>query len=224
MAKIIQIRESNELMVDLKRACLGIFIDFWKSRLKKEKTVYLRKSVAEKLNLAKNFLPKNMTFIIGDAWRPKHIQEKILKRFYHKFKRKHPEWSEKRIIKEVNQYAAPAAGNVVSGHMTGGAVDLRICYLDGRKVPLKSHTLSYQENALSNQPELPKYIRKNREIMFNALEKIGLSNVPNEFWHWSFGDIGWARRNKQKYAIYGVVDRIGKEKKWLKQKNRGRRN
>ena len=78
---------------------------------------------------------------------------------------------------------------------------------------MKSARLSYQENAKSIQPKLPKYITNNRKIMFNALRRAGLSNVQNEFWHWSFGDIGWARRSKQKYAIYGVIADIKKEDK-----------
>ncbi|MBI3671473.1 dipeptidase, partial [Candidatus Azambacteria bacterium] len=46
---------------------------------------------------------------------------------------------------------------------------------------------------------------KNREIMFKVLRGAGLSNYPKEFWHWSYGDVWWAKRNKKKIAIYGLA-------------------
>jgi D-alanyl-D-alanine dipeptidase len=73
--------------------------------------------------------------------------------------------------------------------------------------------LTYQENAKSNQTKLPKYIKKNRKIMFDALTKAGMSNYPKEYWHWSYGDLWWAERNQKEYAIYGPIYKIGKEKK-----------
>lgn len=91
--------------------------------------------------------------------------------------------------------------------MTGAAVDLRLMK-NGRKMPMKSKKLSYQENAQSVQPKLPKYIQRNRQIMFRALKKAGLTNYSQEYWHWSYGDIQWAKRNKKKKAFYGVVKSI----------------
>lgn len=42
--------------------------------------------------------------------------------------------------------------------------------------------------------------------MFEALRRAGLSNNPREYWHWSYGDVWWAARNKKKSAIYGAVE------------------
>ncbi len=136
-----------------------------------------------------------MTFIIESAWRPQYLQKKIFQQFEKRF-----------TIKEAGKYVAPFKGRYASGHMTGGAVDLRL-WRNGRKVPMKSSKLTYQENAKSFQPKLPSYIQKNRQTMFNALRKAGLSNFSREFWHWSYGDIWWAKRNKKKIAIYGVVNK-----------------
>ena len=44
--------------------------------------------------------------------------------------------------------------------------------------------------------------------MFSALKKVGLSNCSNEYWHWSYGDIQWAKRNQKKIVIYGVIKKI----------------
>ena len=202
---MIIINESGEELVDLKKFCPDFVIDLEKKRLAKEKTAYLRKGVAEMLKKAQSFLPKGVSFIIGDAWRPREIQEKILKRFARRFSREHSKWSKERVKQEVEIFAAPAKGKEVSGHMTGGAVDLRL-WKAGRKLPMKSKKLSYQENSQSYQPKLPKYIKRTRKIMFDVLKKAGLSNVPTEYWHWSYGDIWWAKRNHKNQAIYGPVD------------------
>jgi len=200
----IQIKECNEPLVDIKKACAGALISLNSRRMKKEKTAYLRKIVAQMLCKAKKNLPKGMTFVIRDAWRPQYVQKDIFEWFTKDFQKKYPSWPKAKIFKETKKYVAPAEGKRASGHMTGGAIDLRLIK-NGRKVPMRSSKLTYQENAQSVQPKLPKYIQKNREIMFNALKQAGLTNYPKEFWHWSYGDIQWARRNNRKTAIYGVI-------------------
>jgi len=70
---------------------------------------------------------------------------------------------------------------------------------------MRSKKLNYQENSLSQQPKLPEHLQKNRKMMADALEKAGFSNYPMEFWHWSYGDLWWAKRKKKKIAIYGLI-------------------
>lgn len=205
---MIEIKESGEPLVDIKKVCPGLVIDLGARRMKKEKTARLRKTVAKMLCKAKSHLPKGYTFVIGDAWRPQYVQKNIYNDFVKKFRKKYPRWSKEKIQGEVQKYVASyRIGKFSSGHMTGGAIDLRLMK-NGRKVPMKSSKLSYQENAKSFQPKLPVHIQKNRQIMFNALTKAGFSNYPKEYWHWSYGDIWWARRNKKEYAIYGAVTEL----------------
>jgi len=40
--------------------------------------------------------------------------------------------------------------------------------------------------------------------MFKVLEKVGFVNYPKEFWHWSYGDIYWAKIKKK--AIYSILN------------------
>lgn len=199
------IRECGEPLVALRNVCPRIVINLDPRRMKREKSAYLRETVAKMLRDAQQLLPKGMTFIIGDAWRPQYVQEKIFAEFIRRFSRKHLDWSEELIRKEVEKYVAPAKGKHASGHMTGGAVDLRL-WCNGRKVPMKSSRLTYQENALSRQPKLPTYVQRNRRLLFDVLTAVGLSNYPKEYWHWSYGDVWWAKRNKKKIAIYGVIE------------------
>jgi len=202
---MIKIKECGEPLVDIKKLCPDLIVALDSRRMKKEKSAYLRKTVAKMLCKAKSYLPKGYTFIIGDAWRPQYVQKEIYNDFVKNFKKKYPKWSKEKIQREVEKYVASyRIGKFSSGHMTGGAIDLRLVK-NGRKVPMKSSKLTYQENAKSFQPKLSVHIQRNRKIMFDALAKAGLSNYPKEYWHWSYGDIWWARRNKKKYAIYGAI-------------------
>ncbi len=204
---MINIKECNEPLVDIKKICPNIKISLGRRRIKKKKTDYLRKTVCEMIWRAEKELPAGITFIINSAWRPQHVQEEIMTSFIKCFSKKYPKWSEARIIREVKKYVAPSDGKYVSGHMTGGAVDLRL-WRNGRRISMESSKLTYQENAKSLQPKLPQYIKRNRDMMFATLEKAGLSNYPKEYWHWSYGDISWAKRNKKKTAIYGAIKNI----------------
>lgn len=198
---MIKIKECSEPLVDIKKLCPGLVIA---PRIKKEKRALLRKTVVKMVCRAKKYLPKGMTFIVESAWRPQYTQKEIYRDFVEHLSKKHPSWPKPKIIKEVETYVAPPEGKYASGHLTGGAVDLRL-WKNGRKIPMNSSKLSYQENAKSHQPKLPAHLQRNRQIMFGALRKAGLSNYPKEYWHWSYGDIWWAKRNKKKTAIYGVV-------------------
>jgi zinc D-Ala-D-Ala dipeptidase len=49
-------------------------------------------------------------------------------------------------------------------------------------------------------------VRLRRDRLRDALLRAGLSNYPCEYWHWSFGDQGWAYRGGQAWAVYGAID------------------
>ena len=129
---MIKVKECGEPLVDIKKLCPDLVIDLGSRRMKKEKTAYLRKTVAEMVCKAKSHLPKGMTFVINDAWRPQYVQERIFQGFAKRFS-----------IKEAEKYVAPFEGRRVSGHMAGAAVDLRL-WKNGRKIPMKSYKLTYQ--------------------------------------------------------------------------------
>ncbi len=201
---MVKIQECGESLVKIEKFCPGLVVA---AHVKRDNQDFLRKTVVKKLCKAKQYLPKGMTFVIESAWRSPKVQKDIFEKFLKKAKTKYPSLSYQRAVKEVSKYVAPHKGKYVSGHITGGAVDLRL-WKNGKRISMKSSKLSYQENSKSIQPKLPKYLQKNRQIMFNALKKVGLSNHPKEFWHWSYGDSRWARQNKKKTAIYGAVKKV----------------
>lgn len=195
--------DNKEPLVDVRKYCRGIKIALNKERLEKEKTAFVRRGVAQKLRKARKLLPKGMNFIIRDAWRPAYVQAKIFFWFFEQGEKLFPKFTKAQIRNAIeNTYVAPWKGQEASGHMTGGALDIRVIDARGRRIPMVTKKLSYAENAAPEHPNLPVYLKKNRMILRSAMTAAGFSNHHAEYWHWSYGDYYWAKRGGKKKTLY----------------------
>jgi len=199
------IKDCGEPLVDIMSVCPSLVLDIESSRLKIEKSAYLRETVAKMLYRAKRLLPDGYTFVINDAWRPKSVQQRYFQYYVHKFEREHLNWSQTKINGEAGRFAISPKDEMHAGHLTGAAVDLEL-YKNGRRVPQKSLKIPFSETALTNQTNMASYIIQNRKILCDAMTKAGFTNYPSEYWHWSYGDVTWAELNKKDTAIYGVIE------------------
>jgi D-alanyl-D-alanine dipeptidase len=188
------------------KVCPNLVIDIEQSRRPTEKTLLLRRSVAQMLCQAQQLLPQGYTFVINDAWRSKLVQQRYFQNFVQRFKHEHPNWSQNRIEKEAGRFAIPPDDEKRAGHLTGAAVDLELWH-SGRRAPQKSLKIPFSEAILATQTDMPEYIIKNRKILSGAMTRAGFTNYPNEYWHWSYGDVMWAELNGKNTAIYGAVEK-----------------
>ena len=62
------------------------------------------------------------------------------------------------------------------------------------------------EGAAMDSDAISDTAKKNRALLRSVLEPTGLTNYADEWWHWSFGDNGWALRVGAPCAVYGPVD------------------
>lgn len=177
--KIVDNIDSNEPLVDIKKYCHGITIALDKKRLMVEKTAFVRLTVAKMIGEARKKLPRGYNFIIRDAWRPAYIQASIFYDFLKNARKRFPYAKENELVKEVKKYVAPWKGIGASGHMTGGAIDIRVINKNGRRLPVVSKKMSYQENALPRPDKLPAYLQRNRKILSDALNAVGFSTNTN---------------------------------------------
>jgi zinc D-Ala-D-Ala dipeptidase len=53
--------------------------------------------------------------------------------------------------------------------------------------------------------------RETRAVLAAAFTDTGLTNYPSEYWHWSYGDQGWAYRGGHAHAIYAAITPEGFE-------------
>ena len=97
-------------------------------------------------------------------------------------------------------------------HRTGGAVDV---YLIDRAtgVPLPmgtepdetvpaSATRWFEEHTEENSGEP---FRRNRRILFHAMQEAGFRNYGGEWWHFDWGNQRWANLAGEDAALYGIA-------------------
>jgi len=207
----VPIVECGEPMVEYRAFCPELLIEA--PRFDYERVHFLRKTVAEMLCRASRSLPKGYRLAVIEGWRPRYIQRRMYLSIWKRFQERHPDWSDLQLKRVVNRYTAPAdSPKVPPPHSTGGALDVVLAADDGSPLDMRSpfewhdpHGFPLYAKGLS-EPAL-----RHRRIMAEALETAGLTNYPSEFWHWSYGDQGWAYRTAAPHAIYGPTEPEGWE-------------
>jgi D-alanyl-D-alanine dipeptidase len=91
-------------------------------------------------------------------------------------------------------------------HVTGAAVDLTLCSVDGGELWMGAELHDTDGPACHMAwPHLDREAVANRERLSRALRGAGLVNYPIEWWHWSYGDRYWAYATQAPSARYGPV-------------------
>ncbi len=200
----IAIRECGEALVDFLALCPDLLLDRPRYRYRRE--TLLRRSVAERLCRASRLLPDGRRLAVIEGWRAPHIQRRMYLATWDWFKARHPDWSDVTLRRVVNRFSAPPDRRVPPPHTTGGAVDLMLADEAGAVLdhcspydPFDPHSYPF------DAPDLSEAARRTRRILAEALCAAGLTNYPSEYWHWSYGDQGWAYRGGHPCALYGAI-------------------
>jgi D-alanyl-D-alanine dipeptidase len=155
-------------------------------------------------------LPEGYRLAIIEGWRPPHIQLRMYLSVWRQFQQLHPDWSDVQLKRVVNRFSAPLDRRVPPPHTTGGAVDLMLADASGQ---LLDHTSPYDpfdpHGFPFAAPGLSETARRTRQMLAEVLNATGLTNYPSEYWHWSFGDQGWAYRGRHACALYGPIEPLG---------------
>jgi D-alanyl-D-alanine dipeptidase len=179
-------------------------------RYKYTRVTFLRETVADMLARAAEALPKGLGFAVVEGWRPPYIQRRMYLAQWKKWQERYPEWSERQLKRVVSRFTAPLHGRVPPPHSTGGAVDLVLCDQYGNELndptPYGPHD---HRGYAFDAPGISPAERERRDLMKSVLEASGLTNYPCEWWHWSYGDQGWAYRTGAPHAVYGPVEPPG---------------
>jgi D-alanyl-D-alanine dipeptidase len=204
----VPIRENGEPLVDF-RGLSDRLVFSW-GVFNYTRATLLRKTVAERLAEAAEKLPDGLMLGVIEGWRPLYIQKRMYLSAMQRMKERHPEWSEVKLKRRVNVLSAPIDPRVPPPHSTGGAVDLRLLLPDGTAADLTSpfeqmdpKCYPFEIHGLSPQA------KRNRSLMKEVLESVEITNYPSEFWHWSYGDQGWAYRGHHPFAFYNSVEPEG---------------
>lgn len=176
------------------------------------RTPKVRKTVAEMLARAAAMLPPGTDISIIEGFRPLHQQRFMYEHLKAEFAVRHPEWAKATLHRVTNTMSAPPDDPCPPPHSTGGAVDLSLISIGSRTLlDMTSPFEMDDKSAPSDTPGLSEDAQSNRHLLFQTLQAVGLTNYIGEWWHWSFGDSGWALRTHAPHALYDRLPEAGKQ-------------
>lgn len=213
--------ENNDPLVDMREAAPSI------RYFRPQAIMYCRKTVAEMAERAAQSLPKGFHLGLIEAWRPIERQQRIYDYWFGAAKEAYPDRSYAQLRRTTCRWAAPTDQKAPPGHCTGAALDLWL--LDDKDEQYDVMSPYVRMNAAATYTlGLTEEAHRNRMILVEAMLAQGFSNCRDEWWHYSFGDAGWAVRLDKPHCVYGLV-RLPEElyaeneKLWIEQM-KGRSN
>lgn len=219
LLNLIDERENGEPLVSLQDFAPSAII--WRQQV----IPYLRKSVAQMLENAAQSLPEGYKIAVIDAWRPFDRQVRIYEWMTRCALEVWPDLPYPQLKRKVNRWVAPIDQPAPPGHCTGAAVDIFLINPDGEQSDVWSPYTRFT-SAPTYSLDLNEEAASNRDMMVSAMLNAGFSNCRDEWWHYSYGDAGWAVRMGLLSCVYGKADLAPglyqeQEELWLeKQKSR----
>lgn len=175
----------------------------------------LRERVAHMILAAASALPDGLRLQIVEGYRPLQVQRAHFQHSLEEARKRMTGASEAEILVEAGRYSAPPDAPTPPPHTTGGAVDLEIVDERGERIDFHSPLeLDDMRGAAMNSSAISKEAKANRALLRSVLEPTGLTNYADEWWHWSFGDNGWALRVNAPCALYGSIE-LPSDAKWV---------
>jgi D-alanyl-D-alanine dipeptidase len=157
------------------------------------------------LGWAQSLLPRGYRLLIIEGYRPPILQRRLFQALFLYLHCLYPEWEPEQLREATNVLIADPDIGAPPPHATGGAVDLTMVHAGGCPVDMTSPLGWTEASAPTDCDQINREARGNRLMLVEALSIAGLTNYPGEWWHWSYGEPGWAVRSRRAAAIYGPV-------------------
>jgi D-alanyl-D-alanine dipeptidase len=192
-------RDNGEPLVDFRLAAPEIRI------LRDSVIPFARQSVVNMCREAAAALPEGVYLGVVDAWRPLARQQRIWDLTWARIHEAHPERDYRALRRSVCRWVAPTDQPAPPGHCTGAAVDVWL--VDAANEPLDiSSPYDRFQAAPTFSLGLAEEAARNRRLLYDAMMDAGFSNCRDEWWHYSYGDAGWAVRMGLDECFYGLVE------------------
>ncbi len=185
----------REPLVDVRTHCPDV-------KLSEHLCPFLRRTAADMLNAAQAALPANHRFQVGTCLRTLSMQKNGWDNYNRKMREEHPQWPLSALRRAVNKYFAPYDQPAPPGHCTGGAIDVGLLGPDDQALDVLGPTKGW-EAAYTWSDKIGDAAKANRLLMVEAMLNAGFSNCRDEYWHYSWGDSGWAVRTGVLECPYG---------------------
>lgn len=175
-------------------------------RLVRPQTIpYCRGTVAQMVERAAQKLPDGVFLAVTDAWRPLLRQQLIYEFMSRSASEAYPDRQGPSLTRTVNRWVAPPNRKAPPGHCTGAALD--VILVDAANEPIDTTS---PFSRLGGGPTyvfgLSEVAERNRMMLVDVMLSVGFSNCRDEWWHYSYGDAGWAVRMGEPTCFYGLTE------------------
>lgn len=164
--------------------------------------IYVRQTVSNMLFEANQLLIKvnpryKLEIVYG--YRALAIQQLLYQKIKQKLQKR---YSGEQLIEAIHRYIAVPS---VSGHPTGGAIDIQIM-MDESPINFGTKIWQFSPNSYTYSPYVSKIGQTNRLLLKSIMLSVGFAPFDGEWWHFSYGDKEWAKYYNQPFAIYEQIE------------------
>ena len=170
--------------------------------------VWIREGVYERLLKVTESLPDGMRIVIWDGWRSYELQKLLFEKMVERMKSKGHSHDDAHKHAAVFVYPPSKEDDTVSWHLTGGALDLTLADRYGHLLDMGGNFDDTEEHSHTDYYETHDntVAASNRKLLLRLMTSAGFSNYPSEWWHYDYGNRGWAERTGAEYAFYGYTE------------------
>lgn len=164
--------------------------------------IYVRQTASNMLFQANKLLTRvnpqyKLEIVYG--YRTLSIQQLLYQQVKQKLQSK---YSDKQLTEAIHRYIAIPS---VSGHPTGGAVDVQIIE-NTSPINFGTKIWQFSPDSYSYSPFVSKVSQINRLLLKSIMLSVGFAPFDGEWWHFSYGDKEWAKYYGKPYAIYEQIE------------------
>lgn len=183
--------------------------------------IRLRQGVIERLiKVNERLATAGIELFIFDGWRPRAVQKYFHDKWIpREILKRNPKLTKEQVREETERYwAAPTTDpKSPAPHATGGAVDLTLrwrengehlwmgsIFDDASPIARADHFERLKSGAFAFSDE---EARANRRLLHWLMSEAGFAPNPGEWWHFSYGELMWAKLNDAPHAFYGLIEK-----------------
>jgi zinc D-Ala-D-Ala dipeptidase len=181
--------------------------------------IRLREGVVERLReVNRRLAVSGLEVFIFDGWRPLAVQiyfhDKWMPR---ELRKRDPKLAGAALRRETEKYWAAPSDDPASPapHTTGGAVDLTLRWRDSGEhlwmgsifddaspIAVSDH---FEQRSARGFAFSDEEARANRRLLHWLMRDAGFAPNPGEWWHFSYGELMWAKLSDAPHAFYGFM-------------------
>lgn len=164
----------------------------------------IRRVVRDKVLACSQSLPDGLCLMVFEAFRSRERQWELWNPVHANISQSNPDWTEAQVYTESSRWVSPPDG-FGSGHQAGAAVDVKLARTDRTELEFGGLMKGLTGVAPTDWPVEPE-LRRNRDMLVQAMHSVGMVNYPDEWWHFSYGDRLWAEVTNRSQAFFAPIE------------------